>query len=71
MLLQAVLGLLPDAPRGVLHIRNPQLPRFLRELTIHDLQVGGSRVSLRFECPGQRTLANLLAPPRKVRITLS
>lgn len=61
MLLQAVLGLLPDAPGGILHVREPQLPHFIRELSVDGLRVGDSRVSLEFRRRGDRTLANLLS----------
>ncbi|HEX6309894.1 MAG TPA: glycogen debranching N-terminal domain-containing protein [Longimicrobiales bacterium] len=74
MLLQGVLGILPDAPAGVLHIREPKLPGFLRELTIRDLRIGGSRVALRFRRGAGRTLVNVLAAdgdPIRVRIDLS
>jgi hypothetical protein len=61
MMLQAVLGILPDAPSGTLHIRNPVLPASLGELTIHGLRVGGARVSLHFGRHASRTLVNVLA----------
>lgn len=60
MMLQAVTGILPDAPAGCLHIRAPQLPGFLRELTVTRLRVGGSEVSMRFVRDNGRTVANLL-----------
>ena len=60
LLLQAVLGILPDAPRRTLHVREPQLPRFLNRLTISGLHVGGARIGLEFRRHGTRTLANLL-----------
>lgn len=74
MLLQAVLGLFPDAPRRMLHIRDPRLPAFLRELTVTGLRIGETRVSLQFRRHGERTLANLLAlegAPLQVHIELS
>jgi glycogen debranching enzyme len=74
MLLQAVTGILPDAPSGTLHIRAPLLPQYLRELTLIGLKIGGSRVSLQFSRTGKRTLANLLeveGEPLQVRIELS
>jgi glycogen debranching enzyme len=74
MLLQAMLGLFPEAPAGVLHVRNPVLPDFLEELTVSGLRVGRSRVSLQFRRHGDRTLANLLAlsgAPLQVRIELT
>jgi glycogen debranching enzyme len=61
MMLQAVLGILPDAPGGALHIRNPVLPTQLGGLTITNLRVGTSRVSLHFERHASRTLVNVLA----------
>jgi len=74
MLLQAMLGLFPEAPAGVLHVRNPLLPDFLDELTVNGLWVGHSRVSLQFRRHGDRTLANLLGvsgAPLQVRIELT
>jgi glycogen debranching enzyme len=61
MMLQAVLGILPDAPSGTLHIRNPVMPVSLGELTIHRLRVGDARVSLHFGRHASRTLVNVLA----------
>ena len=40
-LLQAILGFLPDAPRGTLHI-DPALPAWLPDLTVIDLRVGST-----------------------------
>lgn len=61
MLLQAMLGIHPQASRRSLHIRNPMLPDFLDELTLSNLQVGKSVVSLQFSRYQDRTLANLLS----------
>ncbi|MFL5488460.1 MAG: glycogen debranching N-terminal domain-containing protein [Gemmatimonadaceae bacterium] len=61
MMLQGVLGILPDAPGGTLHVRNPVLPPHLGELTITNLRVGGARVSLHFDRHASRTLVNVLA----------
>jgi glycogen debranching enzyme len=47
-LLQAILGLRPVAPLGVLLVY-PELPDWLREITLHGLRVGGSRLSIRFK----------------------
>jgi glycogen debranching enzyme len=60
MLLQGMLGILPEAPARVLHVRNPVLPDFLNELTVSRLAVGDARVSLQFRRHGERTLAHLL-----------
>jgi glycogen debranching enzyme len=61
MMLQGMLGILPDAPSRALHIRNPVLPAHLSELTVTNLQIGGSRVSLHFGRHASRTLVNVLA----------
>jgi glycogen debranching enzyme len=74
LLLQAVLGIQPNAPSAVLHIGKPVLPGFLRELTLSKLRVGQSEVSLRFERTHEHTLAHLLAlsgPPLQVQIELN
>jgi glycogen debranching enzyme len=46
-IVQALLGLFPYAPLGVLFV-DPHLPAWLPELTVSDLRVGSARVSLRF-----------------------
>jgi glycogen debranching enzyme len=73
LILQATLGLRPEAPSGILHVRNPVLPDFLDQLTITGMAVGDSRVALQFRRHGDRTLANLLSvegAPLQVRIEL-
>ena len=75
LMLQGVLGIFPDAPRHVLHVRNPVLPAHLQELTITNLAVGRGRVSLHFARHATRTLVNVLAieseaPSLQVRIEL-
>jgi glycogen debranching enzyme len=74
IILQATLGLFPEAPARVLHVRNPVLPDFLDELTVSGMTVGDARVSLHFRRHGDRTLANLLSVEGgalQVRIELS
>lgn len=74
MLLQSAIGILPDAPHHMLHVRQPWLPEFLSELVVRGLRVGDSRVSMQFVRRGARTLANLLAiegAPLQVRIDLT
>ena len=57
LMLRACLGLYPDAPRKTLRILNPQLPAFLDALTLENLRVGATRVTLRFERRGEGTFA--------------
>jgi glycogen debranching enzyme len=52
-LLQAMLGLRGDAPEGRLYV-DPELPRWLPEITLHGLTIGRARVDLRFWREGER-----------------
>jgi glycogen debranching enzyme len=61
MLLQAVTGILPDAPASTLHVRQPRLPDFLRELTVSGLRVGNSRLTMQFVRQDSQTVAKLLS----------
>ena len=54
MLTQALLGFLPDAPRNKLYI-DPSLPRWLPDLTVHDLRVGKHKLDIRFWREGEET----------------
>jgi glycogen debranching enzyme len=54
MLTQALLGFLPDAPRGKLYV-DPLLPKWLPDLTIRDLRIGTNKLDLRFWREGQET----------------
>ena len=47
MLLQVLLGIQPDAPRGRLYI-DPWLPEWLPDVTLYDLRVGKQKLDLRF-----------------------
>jgi glycogen debranching enzyme len=54
LMLQSILGLRVDAPRGRLSIKTPILPSYLRRVDIHNLRVGASVVDLRFRRVGAR-----------------
>ncbi len=74
MLMQATLGIQPDAPRRILHISNPLLPDFINQLVLTNLTIGNSKVSLQFDRYRDRTLANLISAsgePLQVRIELN
>ena len=53
-LLQAILGLRADAPRGRLYV-DPELPPWLPEITLHGLAVGPARLDLRCWRDGDRS----------------
>jgi hypothetical protein len=54
MLMQALLGFLPDAPRNKLYV-DPLLPTWLPDLTIQDLRIGKHKFSIHFRREGERT----------------
>ncbi len=57
--LAAMLGLDPDAPRGVLRL-DPTLPQWLPELRLNDLCVNGERFDLHFRRVGDTTVTEVL-----------
>jgi glycogen debranching enzyme len=73
MVLQGALGLDPDAQRGRLRIWNPRLPPGIRRFDLRRMQIGASRVSLRFAREGSRTHADVLevrGAPLRVEIEI-
>jgi glycogen debranching enzyme len=48
LLLRSVLGLFPDAPRGLLRIVSPWMPPWLEVLTLEGMRIGGARATIRF-----------------------
>lgn len=48
LLLRSALGIFPDAPKGELRIINPTLPGWLGDVVVDRLQVGRTRLKLRF-----------------------
>ncbi|WP_419760303.1 glycogen debranching N-terminal domain-containing protein [Acidisoma sp.] len=60
MLLQAMLGLVADAPHGKLYI-DPGLPAWMPDVTLTDLDMGSQRFSIRFRREGDTTVHEVLA----------
>jgi glycogen debranching enzyme len=60
LLVQACLGLAPDAAAHTLVIRDPHLPAFVDKLELHELRVGTARASLRIARHGTRTHCDVL-----------
>ena len=54
MLMQAMLGFVPDAPRNKLYI-DPVLPEWLPDLTVIDMRIGQHKLDIRFWREGDRT----------------
>ena len=59
MLLQAMLGLQQDAPRGKLYV-DPALPDWLPDVTLADLRLGRRRFDIRFWRDGKDTVFKVL-----------
>jgi len=71
MLLQACLGLTVDGLAGVLRIDRPVLPRELEFVALHDVAIGGTRVSVAFQRAGDRVMvAPIGAMPPSVEIVV-
>jgi glycogen debranching enzyme len=71
LLLRAVLGIFPDAPRGSLRIAAPHLPAWLDELVLEGLRVGPARATLRFVRSPKGAFAEVVdvqGGPLRVRI---
>lgn len=58
-LMHAMLGFMPDAPRGRLHV-DPMLPKWLPDLTVLDVRVGKQRFDIRFWRDGAETRFEVL-----------
>jgi glycogen debranching enzyme len=65
MLLQAMLGLQQDAPRGKVYV-DPALPDWLPDVTLTDLRLGRRRFDIRFRRDGPDTVFEVLRGRRDV-----
>ena len=72
MLLQTILGLQQDAPRGKLYV-DPMLPEWLPDVTLTDLRLGRHHFAIRFWREGKETKFKVLkGNPRAVeRMSIS
>jgi glycogen debranching enzyme len=59
VLLQALLGIVPDAPRGRLYV-DPALPNWMPDVTLIDLRLGRKTMDLRFWRDGEETKFEVL-----------
>jgi glycogen debranching enzyme len=58
-LMQAILGIRPDAPNGRLYV-DPSLPVWLPDLELHGLRMGAHNFSIRFWREGDTTQFEVL-----------
>jgi glycogen debranching enzyme len=69
-LLQAVLGIVPDALARRLHVVRPCLPDWLDWVVVRDVQVGASKADLRYERSGATTLAAALRKEGELQVVI-
>lgn len=71
MILQAMLGLAPDAGKRELAVVRPTLPPWLEWVRIERLAVGEGEVDLLYTRVGERTVVDVLAMRGGVRVSIS
>ena len=71
MILMAILGLCPDAPRGQLFIVRPHLPPWLSQVRVRGLRVGGATVDLLYELRERRTYVSVLNATNRLHVTMA
>ena len=69
-LLQAILGLCPDASRNELLVVRPQLPSWLEQVQVNSLRVGNASVDLLYELHTRRTLVTVLNATAGLRVSV-
>src|SRR5438445_7120300 len=66
-LLRAILGLNADAHKRTLYV-DPILPHWLPDLTLHNLRVGATRVTVRFWTENSKTRYEVLSAEGQLRV---
>lgn len=69
-LLRAILGLNADAHKRTLYV-DPVLPHWLPDLTLHNLRVGATRVTVRFWTENSKTRYEVLSAEGELRVAQS
>src|SRR5215831_2334262 len=67
-LLRAVLGLEADAHKATLYV-DPALPKWLPEITLHQLRVGNATVTLRFWRDGEKSRYEIVAAKGSIHVS--
>jgi len=70
LILQAILGLVPNAPEGELLIVRPRLPYWLDSVQVRNLKVGRGSADILFSRRGARTRVEVLAVRGRLRVSV-
>ncbi|MGH2830739.1 MAG: amylo-alpha-1,6-glucosidase [Actinomycetota bacterium] len=70
LMLQAMLGLSARAPENLLTINSPVLPPWLNTVTVRNMRIGASTISLTFRREGDMTGFSLLEKQGDVRVVM-
>jgi len=70
-LLQACLGLEMDFAKREIRFHNPQLPKFLEEVRVNDLELAGAKVNLRLRRRGSHTEVAIVSQKGDIAIKIT
>jgi glycogen debranching enzyme len=70
MLLEAALGLEFDPDAREIRLRNPRLPAFLPEVTLHNLRLGEAKVTLALQRQGEGVSTQVLHVEGAIRVNM-
>jgi glycogen debranching enzyme len=71
MMIHGLLGLRPEASKRSLRIDNPRLPHHFSDLTIRNLRIGNTRLTLQATRHNDRTFVNVVEQSgENVRVTI-
>lgn len=70
MILQAILGIFPDAPNDTLYIKRPTLPVWLNRVNLKGLKIGKSKLDIAFNRENQMTSFTVLNKEGDLKIVI-
>lgn len=68
LIIQAILGLCPDAPNGRLLVVQPKLPAWLKQVRVEGMRIGSGEVDLTYELHGKRTRVEVTRKSRGISV---
>ncbi len=70
LILQSLLGISPDAPRGIIYVNKPCLPPWLERVRLQNLRVGNSRLGLLFRHENGFTVFSVTEKEGDIRVVI-